>query len=285
MKFVAAGLVAIALQQPARAQHLSSPLSIVYTGDNLLLVASGTGIVVYQVDEDDQSQASYVETVSTAPYTPFQLYMDVYQDVIAGMTNGDVDLYQRNPWMLVSTKHNEAGLGFAYLSNKEVVSLQTASAELFSANGKLLNTFTKDAQGRPFLGGAAVANGTAMYYAFDDGKLGSLIETFSAASFAQGAPSEREHFVNGYAPHLTQIAIDPKQCEYAVGNDSLAVYTHPGALVWTVSGLAQPGGVTVNPQGSSCTDKKPTYYVYVTETAANDIRIYNAHGVLVNTLQ
>lgn len=294
-KVAAAALCTVALQHPAAAQHLSSPLNLFYTpaaqlstATDQLLVASGTSVVFYDVNG---AAVTYDHTLNLAPLHPFQIYVSGKKHEIAvGMTEGSLNIYNA-AGVLVSSFANEAKGTFAWLSTGSVLTIVSNEALLYSSKGMLVNTFLEDHQRQPFNGGTAVANGTAVYYALDEPKSGqSRVETFSASSITTAQPTEREHFINTASPHATEIAIDLKQCEYVSGNGAtsagtVTVYTHPGVEVWTVSGLDVAGGVAANPSGSSCTDASPSYYVYVTETNANDIRVYDHTGTLVNTVQ
>lgn len=272
IRLLAACLCLLAAQRPALAQHLDGPANLAVTPNGQLFVEStnGNAIVTFQTD------GTYVGSFSTGTGQPYRLAIDKNQDLFVGMLNSaDVSVYSL-AGTLLRTIAGANGTSLGVTSADDLLSIQTAALEVFNKQGKLTETITQDKQGRRYDGGANVVIGTAMYYVSGPATGRSIADTVSVASILAGLPREREHFTNTGSPMPTQVAVDGAGHYYVVGaTGALTVYSHPGALLLSITGLASPGGVAVDTAGN----------IYVGESAANDIKVFNAAGSLINTIQ
>ncbi len=269
-KLAAAFLLAVAGATPALAQHLSSPENLVITPGGALFVESGNGVASFQAD------GTYVGTFATGSGHPYRLAIDRNQDLFVGMRDtADVQVYTLSG-QLLRTMAGEAGSGLGVTSADDVVAIQGGTGRLFSKKGVLLQTFTQDKQGRAYAGGVVAVIGTAMYCVSDPSSGPSIADTVSVASILAGLPREREHFTNAGSPLPRQVAVDARGAYYIGGGaGTVSVYSHPGALLLSIPGLAGPSGIAVDPSGT----------IYVAERDANDVKVFDAAGTLVNTIR
>ena len=272
-----AGLLGSIGPSPATAQHLSGPANLVYAPGGELFVANFNSKTIAAFHTD----GTYIGSFSTGSYGPWRIAIDNQQHLYVDSNNDviDYDTYGNQ----LSTIRNAFGNGLAPTPNLELIAIANNPAEIFSRNGKLRQSYTSDVQGLMFAGGSfAIANHT-LYYVSGPSSGPSIAAEYQLGEFVRGNPNETTAFTNKGAYNPTQIVADAERNIYVVGyanihgkgDDTMVKMDRHGQVLLRISNLAFAYGVALDPIGN----------IYISEQNANDIKVFNCAGTLINTIQ
>ena len=273
----AAAILAVFGMCPAFAQHLSAPGNILYAPGPTLCVANFASNTIAKFDLN----GTYLGSFPVSSQGPWRIALGPQQDFYVD-AGADVIVYDFDGNRL-RTLHKAFGNGLVVAPYDKLISVDANPAQVYSRSGHVLQSYQRDLQGLVFAGGSFAIDGPVLFYATGPNIGQSVVAEYDLNQFLQGTPQEKVSFNNKGAHNPTQIAVDARHNIYVVGysrrlggNSGVMVkMSRRGDILMKIRGLAFPYGVAVDPSGN----------IYISEQKANDVKVFNSSGALINAIE